>query len=68
MLPGTPGWGAMPVPPSDVPVPPKLLSDTMCLLISIRKSTPQQNRQLDILISNSEQQVDHFVGELTFGT
>ena len=27
----------------------------MCLLISFRKSTPQQNRQLNIWISNSKQ-------------
>ena len=31
------------------------LSDTMYLLISFRKSTPPQNRQLNILISNSKQ-------------
>ena len=42
------------------------LSDTIDLLISFRTSTPPQNRQLDILVSNSEQQVDNFVGELTF--
>ena len=35
-------------------------------LISLRKSTPPQNRQLNILISNSEQCVDDFVGGLTF--
>ena len=30
------------------------------------KSTPPQNRQLNILISNSKQQVDDVVGEVTF--
>jgi hypothetical protein len=38
----------------------------MYILISFRKSTPQQNRQLNILIGNSKQQVDDLVGELTF--
>jgi len=38
----------------------------MYLLISFRKSTFPQNRQFDILISKSEQQVDNFVWELTF--
>ena len=42
------------------------LSDTMYLLISFRKSTSPQNRQLNILISTSKQLVDDFVGELTF--
>jgi len=42
------------------------LSDTMYLLISFRMSTPPQNRQLNILIGNSKQYVDDFVGELTF--
>ena len=42
------------------------LSDTMYLLISFRKSTPPQNRQLNILIGNSKRSVDEFVGELTF--
>ena len=37
------------------PVPP--LSDTMFLLISLRQSTPPQNRQL-IFISDSRQLVD----------
>ena len=41
------------------------LYDTLCLSISFRKSTPPQNRQLEFLISNSKQQVDDFVGELT---
>ena len=36
------------------------------LLISFRKSTPPQKRQLNILIRNSNQSVDDFVGELTF--
>ena len=34
----------------------------MYLLISFRKSTPPQNRQLNILISNSKQKVQNFVG------
>ena len=38
----------------------------MYLLMSFRKSTPTQNRQLNISISDSEQQVDDFVGKLTF--
>ena len=37
----------------------------MFLLISIIKSTFLQNRQHDILISNSKQDVDDFVEELT---
>jgi hypothetical protein len=44
--------------------PPLTLSDTM-YLISFRKSTPLQNRPLDISISKSKL-VDNFVGELTF--
>ena len=43
-----------------------VLSDTTYSLISLRKSTPTQNRQLKILISNSKQLFDDFVGELTF--
>ena len=43
-----------------------ILSDTMYSSISSRESTPPQNHQLNILISNSEKQVDDFVGELTF--
>ena len=35
---------------------PETLSHTMDSLLSFRKSTPSQNRQLDILISNSKQQ------------
>ena len=48
--------------------PPALhfFSCIMYLLISFRKSAPLQHRQLDIFISNSERQVDDFVGELTF--
>ena len=42
------------------------LSGIMYLLIGFRKSNPPRNRQLDILISNSKQHVDDFVGELTF--
>ena len=41
-------------------------SHSMNLLIRFRKSTPPQNRQLNVLIGNSKQQVDDFVGELTF--
>ena len=41
-------------------------SDKMYLLISSGKPTSPQNRQLDILINNSEQQVDVFVGGFTF--
>jgi hypothetical protein len=33
----------------------KVLSDTMYSLISFRKSTPLQIRQLNVLISNSKQ-------------
>ena len=42
------------------------LSDRMYLLISFRKSTPPQNRQLNILISSYTEQVDGFGGGLTF--
>ena len=35
-------------------------------IISFRKLTPPQNRQLMVSINNSEQYVDDFVGELTF--
>jgi len=42
------------------------LFDTMYLSISFRKSRPPQNRRLNVLMSNSQQQVDDFVGELTF--
>ena len=45
---------------------PLTLSHRMYLLISFTESTPPQNRQLNILISNSKQPVDDFVGELTF--
>ena len=41
-------------------------SDMMYLLISFRKSTPPQNRQLNIVTKNSKQQVDDFVVKLTF--
>ena len=37
----------------------------MDLLIGFRKSTPPQNRQLNILVSHSHQEVDDFVGKLT---
>ena len=43
-----------------------LLSHTMYSLISFRKSTPPQNRQFNLSISNSKQQVDDLVGGLTF--
>ena len=39
---------------------------TMHLLISVRKSTPLQNRQLNILISDGKQHVDDCMGGLTF--
>ena len=32
----------------------------------IRKSPPPRNHQLNVVTSDSKQQVDHFVGELTF--
>ena len=41
-------------------------SDTLYLSVSFRESTPPQNRQLNISISDSEEQVDDFLGELTF--
>ena len=42
------------------------LSNTMYLSIAFRKSTAPPKLQLDLLISNSEQKNDDFVGELTF--
>ena len=42
------------------------LSGTLYSVISFRKSTSPQNRQLNIKISTSKQSVDYFVGELTF--
>ena len=36
------------------------------LLIGFRNTTPPQNRQLIVLISNSKQYVDDMVGGLTF--
>ena len=42
------------------------LTDKIYSLISFRKSTPPQNSQLDVLISNSKQHVDGLVVELTF--
>ena len=39
---------------------------TIYLSISFLKSIPPHNRQLDTLIRSSSQQVDDFVGELTF--
>ena len=41
------------------------LSDTTYSLSGSRKSSPSQNRHLDILISNSKQQVHNFVEKLT---
>ena len=38
----------------------------MHLLLSFRKSFPPRNRQLNVLIINSEQQVDDLVGESDF--
>ena len=43
-----------------------ILSDTIFLLISFRKSTSPQDRQQDLSTSNSEQRVDDFMEELTF--
>ena len=40
-------------------------SDTLYFLTSFIESTTPQNRQLDISISNREQKIDDFVGELT---
>jgi len=42
------------------------LSHKMYLLISFRKSTPPQNRQLIVYYYQLKYQVDGFVGELTF--
>ena len=42
------------------------LSNTIYLSITFRKSTAPPKLQLDLLISNSEQKNDDFVGELTF--
>ena len=44
------------------------LSERMYSLISFRKSTPPQNRHLNILTTNSKQWVDEFMAELTFET
>ena len=52
------------VPRRSLPSP--LSSDTMYWLISFRESTPPQNRQVNIVVSNNKQQVDDFVGGLTF--
>ena len=40
----------------------QVLFDTMYSSISVRKSTTPQNRQLNILISNSKQEVEIFLG------
>ena len=42
------------------------LSDTTYSSISIRKSTPPQNRRLNISIGSSKQNVDDFVGGTDF--
>ena len=47
------------------PLPDKLISHNMSLN-GFRKSTAPPNRQPLVLIRNSEQKVDDFVGELTF--
>ena len=44
------------------PDQPSGLSHRMYVLISFREATPPQNRQLNIWMSNFEQQVDDFVG------
>ena len=44
------------------PLPP--LCPTIYQLHCFRKSTPLQNRQPTVLISNSKQYVDNFAGEL----
>jgi hypothetical protein len=44
----------------------RILSHEMYLLISFRKSTPAQNRQLIVYYYLLKYQVDDFVGELTF--
>ena len=53
-------------PDADVRIKVPLLSDTECLLFGFAKSAPPMNRQLNVLIRNSKQQVDELVGELTF--
>jgi hypothetical protein len=45
---------------------PTHLFDTMYLLISFRKSTPPQNRQLIVYYYNIKNQVDGFARDLTF--
>ena len=42
------------------------LSDTMGVFTSLKWSTSLETRLPNISISNSKQQVDDFVGELTF--
>ena len=49
---------------SDLSIP-LSLSDAMYLLICFRKSTPPQNRQLTVTITDWKYQVDGFVGEMT---
>ena len=36
---------------------------THCISISLRRSTPLQNRRLDVSISNSKQSIEDFVGD-----
>ena len=43
-----------------------ILSDTMFLLISFSKSTPQQNRQVGILMIDGNQNVDDFGAGVDF--
>ena len=50
--------------PRRLPRPPGF-SHTMYFFISFRKPTPH-NRQLNILISSSKQQIDDFLGGVTF--
>ena len=58
------GWLAAGDDAGEVSHPPPSLSDTP--YFHFRKSTPPQNRQLDISISDSKQEFDDFVGDLTF--
>ena len=44
----------------------RMFVGTIYLSISFGMSTPPQNGQLDILISKIQQQLNDFVGELTF--
>jgi len=44
----------------------RTLSQTKYLLNGLWKSTPSQNLELVDFVSNSKQEVNNFVGELTF--